>query len=64
MRRVLSITLPEELSSELDAFARVTGRDKSDIAKEAMQGLELEHKEDQHPSDWDDYHGIPWRTIL
>jgi len=40
MRKVLSISLPEELWSELDAFARKTGRNKSDIVKESI-GLYL-----------------------
>jgi metal-responsive CopG/Arc/MetJ family transcriptional regulator len=36
MRSVLSISLPERLSSELDTFARKTGRNKSDIVKESV----------------------------
>ncbi|MDH7499114.1 MAG: CopG family transcriptional regulator, partial [candidate division NC10 bacterium] len=35
-----SISLPEGLSSEFDAFARETGRNKSDIVKESI-GLYL-----------------------
>ncbi|MFH1741049.1 MAG: ribbon-helix-helix protein, CopG family [bacterium] len=40
MRSVLSVSLPENLSSELDAFAKKTGRNKSDIVKESV-GLYL-----------------------
>ncbi len=36
MRSVLSISLPENLATELDAFARRTGRNKSDIVKESV----------------------------
>ena len=36
MRTVLSVSLPENLSSELDAFAKKTGRNKSDIVKESI----------------------------
>ena len=36
MRSVLSVSLPENLSSELDAFAKKTGRNKSDIVKESV----------------------------
>lgn len=36
MRSVLSISLPEKISSELDDFARKTGRNKSDIVKESI----------------------------
>ena len=36
MRRVLSISLPERLSSELEDFARTSGRNKSDIVKESI----------------------------
>ncbi len=36
MRTVLSISLPEELSKELDRFARKTGRNKSDIVRESL----------------------------
>jgi len=36
MRSVLSVSLPENLSSELDAFAKRTGRNKSDIVKESV----------------------------
>jgi len=37
MRSVLSISLPEKTSSELEKFARSTGRSKSDIVKESIQ---------------------------
>jgi metal-responsive CopG/Arc/MetJ family transcriptional regulator len=36
MRTVLSVSLPENLSSELDAFSKKTGRNKSDIVKESI----------------------------
>jgi predicted DNA-binding protein len=36
MRTVLSISLPQKISSELDAFAKATGRNKSDIVKESI----------------------------
>lgn len=36
MRSVLSVSLPEKISSKLGQFARKTGRNKSDIVKEAI----------------------------
>ncbi len=36
MRTVLSISLPENLSQELERFARKAGRNKSDIVKESL----------------------------
>ena len=36
MRSVLSISLPEKLAKELDAFAKETGRSKSDIVRESL----------------------------
>jgi len=36
MRSVLSISLPEKTSSELEKFAKNTGRSKSDIVKESI----------------------------
>lgn len=36
MRSILSISLPEEISKELNGFAKRTGRNKSDIVKEAL----------------------------
>jgi len=36
MRSVLSISLPERTSSELEKFAKSTGRSKSDIVKESI----------------------------
>jgi len=36
MRSVLSVSLPENLSSELDDYAKKTGRNKSDIVKESI----------------------------
>jgi len=36
MRSVLSISLPEKISSELEKFAKSTGRSKSDIVKESI----------------------------
>ena len=35
MRSVLSVSLPEKMATELDAIARATGRNKSDIIKES-----------------------------
>jgi metal-responsive CopG/Arc/MetJ family transcriptional regulator len=36
MRSVLSVSLPEKISSELEEFAKRTGRNKSDIVKESI----------------------------
>ena len=36
MRSVLSISLPEKTSSDLEKFAKSTGRSKSDIVKESI----------------------------
>jgi len=36
MRSVLSVSLSEEVSSELEKLARSTGRTKSDIVKESI----------------------------
>lgn len=36
MRTVLSISLPPNLSRELDRFAKKTGRNKSDILRESL----------------------------
>ena len=36
MRSVLSVSLPEKTSSELEKFAKSTGRSKSDIVKESI----------------------------
>jgi len=36
MRTVLSISLPEQISQELNRFAKNTGRNKSDIVKESI----------------------------
>jgi predicted transcriptional regulator len=36
MRSVLSVSLPKNISSELEKFARSTGRTKSDIVKESV----------------------------
>jgi predicted DNA-binding protein len=36
MRSVLSISLPQQVASELEKFARSTGRSKSDIVKESI----------------------------
>ncbi len=36
MRTVLSVSLPENVSRELDKFAKRTGRNKSDIVKESL----------------------------
>jgi len=40
MRTVLSVSLPEDLAKELNAFAKEMGRNKSDILKESL-GLYL-----------------------
>jgi predicted transcriptional regulator len=36
MRTILSISLPENISEELDRFAKSTGRNKSAIVKESL----------------------------
>ncbi|OAQ19965.1 ribbon-helix-helix protein, CopG family [Thermosulfurimonas dismutans] len=36
MRAVLSVSLPEKLARELEAFAKETGRNKSDIVRESL----------------------------
>jgi predicted transcriptional regulator len=36
MRSVLSISLPKNISSELESLAKKTGRTKSDIVKESV----------------------------
>lgn len=36
MRTVLSVSLPENITKELDKFAKSTGRNKSDIVKESL----------------------------
>jgi len=36
MRTVLSVSLPESMSEELDRFAKSTGRNRSDIVKESL----------------------------
>ena len=36
MRSVLSVSLPEKLASELEDYAKKTGRNKSDIVKESV----------------------------
>lgn len=40
MRTVLSVSLPEKMAKELNAFAKKMGRNKSDILKESL-GLYL-----------------------
>jgi metal-responsive CopG/Arc/MetJ family transcriptional regulator len=40
MRTVLSLSLPEKMAKELNAFAKKMGRNKSDILKESL-GLYL-----------------------
>ncbi len=40
MRTVLSVSLPEKMAKELNAFAKEMGRNKSDIMKESL-GLYL-----------------------
>ena len=37
MRTVLSVSLPESISEELEIYAKNTGRNKSDIVKESLQ---------------------------
>lgn len=36
MRTVLSVSLPEQISKELDNVSKRTGRNKSDIVKESL----------------------------
>jgi metal-responsive CopG/Arc/MetJ family transcriptional regulator len=36
MRTVLSVSLPRQMSEELDRVAKASGRNKSDIVKEAL----------------------------
>jgi len=36
MRTVLSVSLPEKIASELDEYSQQTGRNKSDVMKEAL----------------------------
>jgi predicted DNA-binding protein len=36
MRTILSVSLPENISEELDRLAKSTGRNKSDIVKESL----------------------------
>lgn len=36
MRTVLSVSLPESMSAELEQLAKNTGRNKSDIVKESL----------------------------
>ena len=36
MRSVLSVSLSEKLASELEGFAKKTGRNKSDIVRESV----------------------------
>ena len=36
MRSVLKISLPEKMASELDQYARLTGRNKSDVVRESL----------------------------
>jgi len=44
MRTVLSVSLPENMAKELDALARATGRNKSDIVKESLGAFLWETK--------------------
>jgi predicted DNA-binding protein len=36
MRTVLSVSLSDQMAAELDALAKTTGRNKSDIVKESL----------------------------
>jgi predicted transcriptional regulator len=36
MRSVLSVSLPDKMAAELNALAKSTGRNKSDIVKESL----------------------------
>ncbi|MGD2062336.1 MAG: ribbon-helix-helix protein, CopG family [Nitrospirota bacterium] len=36
MRSVVSVSLPEKMASQLERFASETGRNKSDVMKEAL----------------------------
>jgi predicted transcriptional regulator len=44
MRTVLSVSLPDSMSKELDKVARSTGRNKSDIVKESLSIFLWERK--------------------
>ncbi len=44
MRTVLSVSLPDQMAAELDAFAKATGRNKSDIVKESLGAFLWEAK--------------------
>ncbi|MDP3284407.1 MAG: ribbon-helix-helix protein, CopG family [Desulfobacterales bacterium] len=44
MRSVLSISLPEKIAEELNAFASETGRNKSDVVKESLSIFLWENK--------------------
>ena len=44
MRSVLSVSLPEKMAAELDAIAKDTGRNKSDIVKESLGEFLWEHR--------------------
>ncbi len=44
MRTVLSVSLPEKMAKELDALAKATGRNKSDIVKESLGAFLWETK--------------------
>ena len=39
MRTVLSVSIPPDISAELDKLAKSTGRSKSDIVKESLSSF-------------------------
>jgi hypothetical protein len=51
MKTVLSVSLPEKVAAELEAIAKETGRNKSDIVKESLGlfsvGDEIPQSEDE-----------------
>ncbi|MGB5155815.1 ribbon-helix-helix protein, CopG family [Desulfobacterium sp. N47] len=47
MRYVLSLSLTEQMAKELNSYAKITGRNKSDILKESLSNYlwEIKFKE-------------------
>ena len=44
MRAVVSVSIPEDLASELKKFAKETGRAKSELVKEALKAYLWEER--------------------
>jgi len=44
MRTILSVSIPEEIAMELDKSAKVSGRTKSEIVKEALRSFLWEER--------------------